>query len=299
MDFSKAIQIATGTASTAFINLNSITTAPTVGTPLSGYIVENVSYANAGIGGFTEAQAQRDGAEADIALLGARQVQMVVQVYGSSLADFYDKLNALNGSMRPYPSYATSDDGFRELRFVQPTAITTSNNATGLLNLLMKVRPTSLPSYQLNSDLVTPQTSDRGVSTRASVTLFSKDPRKLSQATRTASLNVSASTSTTSTVTNDGNYNVYPDVTFVSTHGSTQTATISTSLFTTSLVIPASTTVTISGDERTVSVGGVLRMDLVLAATTILPYMVAGDTTVTVSALTSTTVSLAYKEAWL
>jgi hypothetical protein len=299
MDFSKAIQIATGTASTAFINLNSITAAPTVGTPFSGYLVENVSYANAGIGGFTEALAQRDGVEADIALLGARQVQMVVQVYGSSLADFYDKLNALNGSMHPYPSYATSDDGFRELRFVQPTAITTSNNTTGLLNLLMKVRPTALPSYQLNNDTVSPQTSDRGVSTRASVTLFSKDPRKLSQSTRTASLNVSASTSTTSTVANDGNYNVYPDVTFVSTHGSTQTATISTSLFTTSLVIPASTTVTISGDERTVTAGGVLRMDLVLAATTILPYMVAGDTTVTVSALTSTTVSLAYKEAWL
>jgi hypothetical protein len=121
----------------------------------------------------------------------------------------------------------------------------------------------------------------------------------LSQATRSASLNVSASTSTTTIVTNDGNYNVYPDVTFVSTHGSTQTATISTSLFTTTVVIPANTTVTINGDERTVTVAGALRMDLVLATTTILPYMITGDTTVTVSALTSTTVSLAYKEAWL
>jgi len=299
MDFSKAIQIATGTATSAFVNLNSITAAPTVGTPFSGYLVENVSYANANISGFTESQAQRDGSEADIALLGPRQIQMVVQVYGSSLADFYDKLNGLNGAMRPYPSYATSDDGFRELRFVQPTAITTSNNTTGLLNLLMKVRPTSLPSYQLNNDMVTPQTSDRGVSTRALVTLFSKDPRRLSQATRTSSLNVSASTSTTTTVTNDGNYNIYPDVTFVSTSASTQTATIRTSLFTTSLVIPANTTVKINGDDRTVTVGSTLRMDLVLATTTILPYMITGNTTVTVLALTSTTVSLAYKEAWL
>jgi len=299
MDFSKAIQIATGTATSAFVNLNSITAAPTVGTPFSGYVVENVSYANASIGGFIESQAQRDGSEADIALLGPRQVQMVVQVYGSSLADFHDKLNDLNGSMRPYPSYATSDDGFRELRFVQPTAITTANNTTGLLNLLLKVRPTSLPSYQLNNDMTTPQTSDRGVSTRASVTLFCKDPRKLSQTTRSATLNVSSSTTTTTTVVNDGNYSVYPNVTFVSTSASTQTATISTSLFTTSVVIPANTTVTINNADRAVYVGTTLRMDLVLAATSTLPYLITGNTVVTVGALTATTVSFAYQEAWL
>ena len=299
MDFSKAIQIATGTATSAFINLNSITAAPTVGTPFSGYLVENVSYANAGISGFTESQAQRDGVEADIALLGARQVQMVVQVYGSSLADFYDKLNDLNGAMRPYPSYATSDDGFRELRFVQPTAITTSNNTTGLLNLMLKVRPTSLPSYQLNNDMVTPQTSDRGVSTRASVTLFSKDPRKLSQATRSRSLGVSGAVPTVTSVTNDGNYNAYPDVTIVSVSGATQTATISSSLFTTSVVVPANTTVTINGKELTVYVGSTLRMDLVLAETTSFPYLVPLGNSVTVSALTSFTVTFNYQEAWL
>jgi hypothetical protein len=299
MDFSKSIQIATGTATSAFVNLNSITAAPTVGTPFSGYIVENVSYANGSIGGFTEGLAQRDGSEADIAILGPRTVQMIVQVYGSSLADFYDKLNDLNGAMRPYPSYATSDDGFRELRFVQPTAISTTNNTTGLLNLMLKVRPTALPSYQLNNDSVTPQTSDRGVSTRASITLFSKDPRKLSQATRSASLNVSASTSTTTTVTNDGNYNAYPTATFVSVSASTQTATISTSLFTTSVVIPAGTTVTINSRDRTVYIGSTLRMDLVLAATTSFPYLITGNTSVTVSTLSSITASLAYQEAWL
>ena len=299
MDFSKEIKIATGTATSSFINLNSITAAPTVGTPFSGYVTESVSYANAGISGFTESQAQRDGAEADIALLGPRQAQLIVQVYGSSLADFYDKLNALNGAMQPYPSFASTDDGFRELRFVQPTAITTSNNTTGLLNLLMKVRPTAIPAYTLNGDIVTLQTSDRGVSTRASVTLLSKDPRKLSQATRSAALNVSASTSTATVVTNDGNYYAYPIVTIASTHGSQQTATISTSLWTTAVVIPANTTVTIDGKERTVLVGTTLRMDLVLGATTILPYLVEGANTVTVSALTSTTVSFAYQEAWL
>jgi hypothetical protein len=299
MDFSKAINIATGTATSAFVNFNSITSAPTVGTAFSGYVVENVSYANASISGFTQTEAQRDGLEADIALLGARQIQMVVQVYGSSLADFYDKLNTMNGALQPYPSFASADDGFRELRFVQPTAITTSNNTTGLLNLLLKVRPTSLPSYNLNNDLVSPQTSDRGVSTRASVTLLSKDPRKLSQATRSASISVSASTTTSTTVTNDGNYYAYPTITITSTHGSSQTATLSSGLWTTSLVIPASTTVTIDSKERTVSVGSTLRMDLLLAATTILPYLVNGDNTVTVAALTSTTISFAYKEAWL
>lgn len=295
MDFSKEIKIATGTATSAFINLNSITSAPTVGTPFSGYLVENVSYAAAGVNGFTETQAQRDGAEADIALLGPRQVQMVVQVYGSSLADFYDKLNTLNGALQPYPSFASTDDGFRELRFVQPTAITTANNSTGLLNLLLKVRPQAIPSYNLNNDMVTPQTSDRGVSTRASVALFAKDPRKLSQATRSATLTVSGTT----TVTNDGNYYAYPTVTIASTNGSQQTATISTNLWTTSVTIPANTTVTIDGKERTVYVGTTLRMDLVLGATTMLPYLVGGANSVTCSALTSTTVTFAYQEAWL
>lgn len=299
MDFSKAINIATGTSTSAFVNFNSITSAPTVGTSFSGYVVENVSYANASIRGFTESEAQRDGLDADIALIGPRQVQMVVQVYGSSLADFYDKLNTMNGAFQPYPSFASSDDGFRELRFVQPTAITTSNNTTGLLNLLLKVRPTSLPSYNLNNDFVSPQTSDRGVSTRASVTLLSKDPRKLSQATRSSSINVSASTTTSTTVTNDGNYYAYPTITITSTHGSSQTATLSSGLWTASLVIPASTTVTIDSKERTVSVGSTLRMDLLLATTTILPYLVSGNNTVTVGALTSTTISFSYNEAWL
>jgi len=299
MDFSKEIKIATGTATSAFVNLNSITAAPTVGTPFSGYVTESVSYTNASISGFTESQAQRDGAEADIALLGPRQVQMIIQVYGSSLADFHDKLNDLNGAMRPYPSYATADDGFRELRFVQPTAVTTSNNSTGLLNLMLKVRPMSLPSYQLNSDMVSPQTSDRGVSTRASVTLLAKDPRKLSQAVRSRSLSVSAVSSTVTSVTNDGNYNAYPDVTIVSVSGSTQTATISSSLFTTSLVIPPNSTVTINGKERTVYIGSTLRMDLVRAATTSFPYLVPLGNSITLNPLTSFTVSFSYQEAWL
>jgi len=87
VDFNRSIKIATGTSSSAYLDLNSITTAPAYGTPFSGYLTESVAYSNSTVNGFLDSIAQRDGAEADNAFLGLRQVQLIVQVYGSSSAD--------------------------------------------------------------------------------------------------------------------------------------------------------------------------------------------------------------------
>lgn len=298
MDFNREIKIATGTATSAYLNLNSITTAPTVGTPFSGYVVESVSYANAGVSGFLDSLAQRDGAEANIALLGMRQVQMIVQVYGSSSADFFDKLNALNSSLQPYPSFATSDDGFRALDFDQAT-VSTGSYTSGFINMRMKVRPTSIPTYNLNNDLVTPRTTDRGISTKAAISLMAKDPRKTSQVAKTGSINVSSSTTTTTTLTNNGNYVAYPTFVFVNAATASSTATISTSAWTSVVVLPASSTVTLDSYNRTVKVGTTLRMDLVTTGTTSMPYLLAGATVITVSAMTSVTGTFSFEEAWL
>ena len=291
MDFQQAIKIAT--SSSAYLNLNSITAAPTVGTQFSGYLTETVSYANAGVSGFVESIAQRDGVEANIALLNARSVQLVVQVYGSSSADFYDKLNALNSALQPYPSFASADDGFRALDFTQGTVVTSSYSASGI-PLRLKVRPVALPAYTLQNDPTTPRTSDRGISTKAAINLIAKDPRKICQTAKTGTL----VNSSTATVTNEGNYTAYPTLTFVNA-GSQQTATISTSAWTSVFVIPAATTVSVDAEKRRVLVGTTLRMDLVLGTTTSFPYLSPGGNAITVAGMTSATLSYSFNEAWL
>ena len=298
MDFNREIKIATGSATSAYLNLNSITTAPTVGTPFSGYVVESVAYANAGISGFMDSLAQRDGAEANIALLGTRQVQLIVQVYGSSSADFFDKLNALNSSLQPYPSFATSDDGFRSLDFDQAT-VSTGSYTSGFINMRMKVRPTSIPTYNLNNDLVTPRTTDRGISTKAAISLMAKDPRKTNQTATTGAINVSSSSATTTTLTNNGNYVAYPTFVFVNAATDSRTATISTSAWTSVFTLPASSTVTIDSLNRTAKVGTALRMDLIATGTNSMPYLLAGATVITVSAMDSVTGTFSFNEAWL
>ena len=282
MDFNKAIEFAT--SSSTYINLNTITTAPTVGTPFSGYVVESASYANASINGFTGSLAQRDGLDADIALIGPRQVQLIVQVYGSSEADFYDKLSALNSALVPYPSFASSDDGFRNFRFSQSTVSNAGYSSTGVIPLRMKLRPTSIPGYTLSNDLVTARTSDRGVSTKASLTFVAKDPRKLSQSDISGTL-----------------YNAYPTITLVST--AAQTATISTSSWTVSVSISSGTTTTvIDGVDRRILVGGSLNMSKLQSATTQMPIIYPGSQTVTLSStasLSTLTATYSYAEAWL
>ena len=305
MDFNKAIELAT--SSSTYINLNTITAAPTVGTPFSGYVVESVSYANAGISGFTGALAQRDGLEADIAFIGPRQVQMIVQVYGSSEADFYDKLNSLNGALAPYPAFAASDDGFRDLRFSQATISNTAYSSTGVIPLRMKLRPQALPAYTLANDLVTARTSDRGVSTKASITFLAKDPRKLTQTPLSGSLNVFNNGSTTPVLTNNGNYTAYPTFIVANSLTSFQTLTISgstgtTTIWSSSFTIPGSTTVTIDSSDRFVKTGTstlTLNMSLISGSTTSFPYLPPGATTITVDAMTSTTITYSFDEAWL
>jgi hypothetical protein len=292
MDFSKPITIATGTS--ASLDLNSITSAPAANTPFSGYMVDNVAYAGTPITGFVDPLAQRDGAEADIALLTPRSVQIVCQVYGSSQADFYDRLNALNAAFAPYPTFASAVDGFRNLDFTQPTSTYSAYAATGI-PMRLKVRPAALPNYGLRSTNATPQTSDRGVAASVSITLACKDPRKISQTSITGTL------ASSTTLTNNGNYHAYPVFTLVAT--AAQTATISTSSWTVSVTIASGTTTTvIDGENRKVTVGGTLNMTRLHTTTTQMPIIYSGANVVTLSStasLATITATYSYAEAWL
>ena len=290
MDFSKPITIATSTS--ASLDLNSITAAPAANTPFSGYMVDNVSYAGTPITGFIDSLAQRDGADTDIALLSPRSVQIVCQVYGSSQADFYDRLNVLNAAFAPYPTFASAVDGFRNLDFTQPTLTYSAYAATGI-PMRLKVRPVALPNYSLRVTNSTPQTSDRGMAASVNITLACKDPRKISQTPITAAL------ASSTTLTNNGNYFAYPTITLIA--AAAQTVTISTSTWTTSVSIASGTTTTvINSTDRIVTIGGTTNMSALTTATTGLPYLEPGTNSITLSSTGSLTSSqISYQEAWL
>lgn len=298
MDFSKSISISTGTATSSVLDVNSITAAPVSGTPMSGYIVQGISYAAAGISGYMDSRAQTDGADTDIAVLGPRAVNVIVQVYGSTIGDFLDKIDAVNSACNPYPYFAESSDGFRDLRFNQPTVSYAAYSSSGI-PMRFRVRPTALPSYSLDNGLYTPQTSDRGLTTRMQLSLVAKDPRKISQNVSSGSLNISSSTTTTTSITNNGNYKAYPTTIFINTSTASRTATISTSAWTSVITLPGSSTVTIDSEERTVKIGTTLRMDLIGAATTALPQLLPGSNTITISAMANVTATYSFYEAWL
>jgi hypothetical protein len=301
MDFTKAVSISTGTSTASYLNINSITTAPTAGTPFSGYMIESLSYANGQYSGFSDTLAQRDGLDTDIALLPQRNTTIIVAVYGSSSADFYDKLNDLNSALQPYPAFAESDDGFRAMDFTQPTNI--AAYSTNGIPMRLAVRPTSLPIYNLSSTIVSPQTSDRGLTTRVSVSLISKDPRKLCQTPVTGSISLSSGTGTAS-LTNNGNYSAYPTFTITSNLTTAGTLTVSTSLWTTALSIgTGSKTTILNSTLRTVTSNGSLLMSSLTSATTEMPYLPAGASVVTVAftggAGYPSSISYSYQEAWI
>jgi len=301
MDFSKAINISTGTATSSYLNINSITAAPTAGTPFSGYMVESFSYANGQYSGFADTLAQRDGLDTDIALLPQRNTTVIVSVYGSSSADFYDKLNDLNSAFQPYPAFAESEDGFRSLDFNQPTMLS-SYSATGI-PMRLAVRPTALPIYNLSSTIVTPQTSDRGLTTKTSIAMISRDPRKLCQTPVTGTISLTSG-SATATLTNNGNYNAYPTFTLITNLSTSATVTISTSSWTTALTIgTGSKTTVLNSTLRTVTSNGSLLMSSVASTTTKMPFLASGANSVAVAFTGGSgypsSITYSYQEAWI
>jgi hypothetical protein len=91
----------------------------------------------------------------------------------------------------------------------------------------------------------------------------------------------------------------YPTFVFVNAATASRTATISTSAWTSVITLPASSTITVDADARTVKIGTALRMDLVTTGTTSMPYLLAGATVLTVSAMDLVTGTFSFNEAWL
>ena len=197
MDFNQPISLQT--ASATFLELNTITSAAGPATPLSGYTVEGVTLGAASVRGYTVEEAQRDGIRGAEAFLGARNVTLVVSAFGSTIGNFWDKIDTLNGAMDPYPDSFSSDDGFRQLRFYSPTGTTTKQ-------VYMLVRPAATPGIGVTKNQSV-GASAKGFATNTQLTFLAKDPRKISVSESTVSISVG-----TTTVAYTGNYKYYPTV---------------------------------------------------------------------------------------
>lgn len=203
MDLSQAITLERPGQSA--LDLNSVRDPLQVGSsPLSGYNVESVDFSDVNITAFAEDTPQVDGIDAYDPYLGARQITMIVGVYGSTYGDFWDKITELNYALQAQPKYATGTafpaDGFRKLSFTQP-------KVGGSYSLYMKVRPVALPRFV--TDASSSAGDDiRGYAVSVRVTLVCEDPYKYFQTPRVFTITGSGSL----TVINDGKTAAWPTV---------------------------------------------------------------------------------------
>lgn len=215
MDLSQAITISR--PGQADLDINSVRDPRVVGTePLSGYSVERVDYSSVSVQAFTENLPALDGVDSYDPYLGARQINMMVNVYGSTHADFWDKVNALNSALQAMPQAADVSvypalpvDGRRKLSFKQETNATGSHVTDGYMDLYMLVRPLALPRFNVEKASASGDTA-RGYAARFTVGVIAEDPYRYFSATQT----VSRTGAGTISITNRGTAVAWPVVTW-------------------------------------------------------------------------------------
>jgi len=204
MDFNRPItyQVADGTT----LNFNSIAASDvTTPAPRGGYKVMSARFNETPLVGYIDKRALRDGVDVADTYLGARSLSIVCGVFGTSTGDMHDKVQALLDALRPIPRRYEADYGFRQLAFSQAT-IDTSNHSTGFIEMMMLVRPASLPEVTITSSQSI-GVSAKGFAAMVGFTLVAKKPYRLSSTER--SINITSSSATTS-LPNLGSAVAYP-----------------------------------------------------------------------------------------
>ena len=227
MDFNLPITYQIAGSST--INLNSIAASEvTTSSPLSGYKVLSATFGDVQLTGYVDKRALHDGVDAGDAYLGTKTLSIVCGVFGSSIADFHDRVQALLDSSRPIPREYQTDEGFRNLAFSQAT-IDTANFTSGYIPMQMKVRPASIPAVQLTS-AQSIGVSAKGFAANVQLTFVARKPYKFLQTEQ--SITISSSSATTS-FPNLGSAIVYPNFELIYSVASTYaSATIGSITFT-------------------------------------------------------------------
>jgi hypothetical protein len=220
MDLSAAVTIQRPGA--APLDINSLRDPASIGSaPASGYLIEQVDFSSVPITAFTEDTPLVDGVDSYDPYLSARNISIVLSVYGNTYGDFWDKVTALNAAFQAQPKAADTGtyaalgaDGQRKLSFSQP-------KAAGSYSLYMMVRPMALPRFVTESGSAA-GLSERGYSVKCSINLMAEDPYKYFSAETTVSRVGSGALS----VVNSGTTIAWPTVVWNVTSSSTVSVTL-------------------------------------------------------------------------
>jgi len=283
MDLSAAVTIQRPGA--APLDINSLRDPASIGSaPASGYLIEQVDFSSVPITAFTEDTPLVDGVDSYDPYLSARNISIVLSVYGSSYGDFWDKVTALNAAFQAQPKAADTGtypalgaDGQRKLSFSQP-------KASGSYSLYMMVRPMALPRFVTESGS-SAGIAERGYSVKCSITLMAEDPYKYF-ATETT---VSRTGSGTLSVVNSGTTIAWPVVTWNITASTTVSVTLGSD--------------TVEHTNETSTVTDTFKTATSTDSSTLTSYeffsIPPGTSTVTVVGQAGQTVSLTIREAIL
>lgn len=204
MDFTKPIYLSN--QSGGLLDINSIASSEVTTSlgPRSGYKVMATSLGASNAVGYVDKRAVDDGVDVGDAYLTGRQIDIQCAVFGSTLADFHSKMQALSDIMRINPRYYDNSYGFRELKFSQAT-IDTATYTDGVAPLRFVVRPMGIPNVVYNQtasiDHSVSTSTTRGFSASISLSFMAREPYRHRQTQREISISVSsvsASTTTTS-----------------------------------------------------------------------------------------------------
>lgn len=183
------------------------------GVPADGWEIIRADISPIGVTQYLDKKALQDGMDAYDVYENARQVNLVVGVYGSTKGSFWDNLQTFLAAFNPVLAYNadTANLGFLSLAFYQPTAITGTWSTASYPNgipMQLYCRPSAPPSYDIPK-AATSGDANKGLATNATLQLICRDPRKYLQTQASQVVTLSANTAT-----NRGDYPTWPIFTF-------------------------------------------------------------------------------------
>ncbi len=109
-----------------------------------GCVVDEVTYGEVEVAGYTEKRSLDDGHDATDVYLGRRRITLRGTIYGRSKGDLFDRLREMRYAINPRLAYEESpgDKGYLPLAFWEPTEELATYDE-GLLNLMFKARASS------------------------------------------------------------------------------------------------------------------------------------------------------------
>ena len=266
------------------LDLNSVRDPSLVGSsPLSGYSIEQVDFSSVAINAFSEETPLVDGIDSYDPYLGGRQINMVIGVYGSTVGDFWDKVNDLNEAMQAQPKAANTGtypaldaDGKRKLSFTQ------LSDSSPDYSLYMMVRPMSMPR-SVTEKAASSGIESKGYASMFQISLIAEDPYKYFSSTRSFTRTGSGDIS----VTNSGTTVAWPTITWANATSATISATLGSD--------------TVSHSAVATSVTDTFKTATSTSPTTLTSYeffpINPGTSTVSVTAAAGATVTITINEA--